>query len=165
MEDDLSFLTLNYWNFTLKEFIEKLPDNWEAVQLINVGPRLETPVFKNKNIDEYCVAAFLVKRDYVKKIIDRHVITPTTFNVDLFRDNFSWSMMPIVENILMDYTNKNVYVYPLFVEDVVNCVSTSYIPVGPAPNKFSQAPYHYESYDFILDWWKNNNITLQRIFK
>ena len=166
MEDDLSFLTLNYWNFTLKEFIEKLPDNWEAVQLVNVSPRLETPEFKNKAWDEWCVAVFIVKRSYVKKIIDKHIINPKKFNVDLFINNCY--ILPIVENILIDYTNKNVYIFPLFVEDVINCVSTSYIStidLPPPPNQFSQPPHHYESYEFILNWWKNNTITLQRIFK
>jgi hypothetical protein len=157
MEDDVSFETLDYWKFTLKEFISILPTNWEAIQLVNVGEGLETPTkIRSRNWNDWCIAAFIVKRSYAKKVIDQHVIAPNNFCVDL-----KTSFLPIVENVILDPSNSNVYIFPLFVEDTVNCKSTY---KGTELVMYDgQGPLHHDSHEFILNWWKNNNIDLQRI--
>jgi GR25 family glycosyltransferase involved in LPS biosynthesis len=39
-EDDLSFETVQYWNFSWKDFVDNLPENWDCVQLICIGEHL-----------------------------------------------------------------------------------------------------------------------------
>lgn len=161
MEDDASFITLNYWKFTFKEFIDALPKEWEAVQLVFMGEDLQEPTFRNRTWYDWCAVAFIMKRTYVKKLIEQHVISPTIFTVTL-KDSCA-HLKPIPETIFFDETNKNVYMFPLFVEDVINCGSTykgnELIMDG------TQGPLHNSSYEFIVNWWKNNNIDLKRIFK
>jgi len=161
MEDDISLETLNYWNFTLKEFIDKLPNNWEAVQLILVSENMEEPNLRNRIWGDWCLAAFIATRKYVKKVIEHHVINSSTFNVTL--PGVRATFLPIPEAIILDESNENIYLFPLFIEDVVNCSSTykgkDLIMEG------AQGPFHHSSHDFILNWWKTNNVNLKRIFK
>lgn len=161
MEDDISFETLNYWNFTLKEFIDTLPNNWEAVQLILVSENMETPILRNRLWSDWCLAAFIVTRKYVKKVIEHHVINSTTFNVTL--NGFRAPLLPIPESIILDESNENIYSFPLFVEDTINCKST--YKGTELLMEGTQGPFHHSSHHFILNWWKNNDITLKRIFK
>jgi hypothetical protein len=35
-EDDISFESINYWNFTWNEFVENLPNDWGCVQLMRI---------------------------------------------------------------------------------------------------------------------------------
>jgi hypothetical protein len=157
MEDDVSFDTVKYWNFTFKEFIEELPSNWEAVQLVVVSENREPPKFRRRLITDWCAAVFLMKREYVKNLLAKHVVLPDIFNI--YIDS---TTLPIVENVLFDSKNPNVYSYPLFLEDVSNCKSTYIGTELPLYN--GQGPEHHESHNFILNWWKNNKITLKDIF-
>ena len=161
MEDDISFATLNYWKFTLKDFINKLPNSWEAIQLILVSENMEDPVLRNRLWGDWCLAAFIVKREYAKKVIEHHVINSNTFNVTLKGSRAP--LVPIPESIILNEDNKNIYSFPLFVEDIINCNSTYKGTELIMEN--GQGPFHRSSYHFILNWWKNNNIDLKRIFK
>jgi hypothetical protein len=147
-EDDLSLEPVNYWNFTWKEFVESLPSDWECVQLTWVRSCRVDVQLRERLTDDWNAAAYLIKRDYAKKIIDNYYVDGKEFNLEIKNTN----LIPIVENILFNSIGK-VYNIPIFAEDVKNVKSTYF---GKDPTEVcGQGEYHWDSYNWVIDWWKN----------
>jgi hypothetical protein len=141
VEDDLSLETVKYWGFTWQDFINRLPMDWECVQLIQIRPDWSTHKLKVRESSDLCNAAYIVKREYAKKLIDKY-ITPEGFDLEC-------GSIPVPENIL--FSQGVVYSIPLFVEDVVNTVTTF-----PDGREIRQSEMHEDSYIQILNFWKDN---------
>jgi len=158
-EDDLSLEPVSYWNFTWEEFIDSLPNDWECVQLSWIRPENRNIELRDRQWDDWGAAAYLIKRDYVKKIIDNYYVDENEFNLDIKND-----LIPIVENIVFSGLG-TVYNIPIFVEDVKNVKSTY---LGKDPTEVNgQGEYHWDSYNWIINWWKNRgqNIGLKDMVK
>lgn len=148
-EDDLSFDTVDYWNFTWNEFIENLPEDWDCVQLLCIRGEFEDVKIRGRYWDDWAATAYIVKRDYAKFIIDNYIVGDT-YHLEL-KDA---EVMPLIENILFASTHK-CYTIPLFVEDI-NFTSTFEGDDGDV--KDGQKRNHYFTHDFILNWWKDNGV-------
>ena len=79
-EDDLSFETIEYWNFTWEEFFERLPENWDIVQLCllrNIGTMFNffqpDVHFRNRCWCDWSSAAYLISRKHVKNLLDTYM--------------------------------------------------------------------------------------------
>lgn len=159
VEDDISFKTVQYWNFTWKDFMNHLPDDWEAVQLMWVRTHMVDIEFRERYIDDWSASAFMIKRSYGQKLVDKFVIGDEEFNYDM------GELQPIVENIL--YTSGKVYTVPLLIEETT-LPTTSINTPEEDPNLIinGQVENHHTSYDEVLNWWKNNsNNALQKLMK
>jgi len=154
MEDDISLETINYWNFNFSEFVESLPQDWECVQLSCIRESFDNLEIKTRlrlNSDWGC-QAYLIKREYAKKLISKYYISDTHFNLDNFNAKIqvspgeytTYDLFPIVENILFEGAGV-VYNMPLFIEDINTNTSFSQ----------SNDQIHISSYNHILSWWKN----------
>jgi glycosyltransferase involved in cell wall biosynthesis len=145
-EDDLSLQTVEYWNFTWEEFINLLPDDCECVQLMTVRGDFEEIKFRDRIWNDWSETAYIMTRDYAKKIIDSYCIGDS-FHLELKNLN----IMPIGENILFTNVGK-VYTFPLFTENVV--IPTT--DVNDLELENGQKPNHIYSSEYVYDWWKNN---------
>jgi GR25 family glycosyltransferase involved in LPS biosynthesis len=140
-EDDLSLETIQYWNFTWKEFIDTLPDDWEAIQLSIVRGHFKEVKLREREWDDWSQTAYILKRSYAKKLLDSY-IKENSFCLEVE------DLMPIGENIL--FTPGKTYSYPLFVENT-NINSTD---VNDPEIEDGQKPNHHYASNFILNWWK-----------
>ena len=159
-EDDLSLDPVYYWDFTWKEFFDNLPCDWECVQLTWIRPNNINIELRERMWDDWGAAAYIIKREYAKKIIDKYYIDGNKFNLEIK----GTSLVPIVENILFSGIGK-VYNIPIFVEDVENVKSTYF---GKDPTEVNgQGEYHWDSHYWIMNWWKNKGqyIGLKNIIK
>lgn len=152
-EDDVSLEPVQYWNFTWKEFMSALPDDWECVQLMWIREQFDELKFRERSWDDWSATAYILKRGYAKKLID-------TYHYD---DAFhltvkNSTVYPVIENILYLNLGK-VYGAPLFVEEVKE-LSTVAIE-GEIID--GQAANHHHSYHYVMNWWKNNHITLKTL--
>lgn len=145
-EDDLSLKTVEYWNFTWEEFINLLPDDCECVQLMTVRGDFEEIKFRDRIWNDWSETAYIMTRDYAKKIIDSYCIGDS-FHLELKNLN----IMPIGENILFTNVGK-VYTFPLFTENV-NIPTTD---VNDLELENGQKPNHVYSSEYVYEWWKNN---------
>jgi hypothetical protein len=148
-EDDLSFDTVDYWNFTWNELIENLPEDWDCVQLLCIRGEFEDVKIRGRYWDDWAATAYIVKRDYAKFIIDNYIVGDT-YHLEL-KDA---EVMPLIENILFASTHK-CYTIPLFVENI-NFTSTFEGDDGDV--KDGQKRNHYFTHDFIINWWKDKGI-------
>jgi hypothetical protein len=153
-EDDLSFETVKYWNFTWEGFLNLLPKEWECVQLSWVREDFFRFSPNGLKLRERCwcdwsACAYIIKRSHAKKLIETYYpndifILETHGNDIHLRD--SWAKLPVVETIIFSSFG-GVFGIPLFVEDVNNCKST-YCAEG-------LATLNIDSYQQATDWWKN----------
>jgi GR25 family glycosyltransferase involved in LPS biosynthesis len=152
-EDDVSLEPIQYWNFTWKEFVNALPKDWECIQLMWIREEFEELKFRERSWDDWSATAYLVKKCYAKKLID------TYHHDDAFHLTVKDSTVyPVAENILFLNLGK-VYGAPLFVEEVKE-LSTVAIE-GEVID--GQANNHHQSYEYVMNWWKNNQITLKKL--
>lgn len=159
-EDDLSLETVQYWNFTWKEFESKLPDNWQCVQLqiIRHQHKWETPYDYKFTSREplkrghWGACAYLIKREYVENLILKY-----NQYVHKFTLNLGVQIEPDLEQVLFLDIHRRVYVFPLFVEDCYGSNTTR----ENKPDEFQ-----FYSYDYITNWWKTTGckLSLDQIF-
>lgn len=147
-EDDVSFETIDYWNFTWQEFMNELPNDWEAVQLMWVRPHMIKIEFRERFPDDWSATAFMLKRSYGEKLLEKFMISDNEFNYDM------GNLQPIVENVL--FTSGKVYTVPLFVEKTE--LSTTFVNAPEFDSNLivnGQGESHHESQLAVLSWWKN----------
>lgn len=141
-EDDVSFETVKYWNFTWKDFIENLPEDAECVHLATVRPYYDGIKLREKTYEDWSATAYIITRDYAKKIIDRHIFG------DVYDVTIPGNYVPMPENVLF-FGHGKVYSIELFVENID-------IPTTFKQIESNQKEYHDESYEYVINWWKNN---------
>jgi len=150
-EDDLSLETVEYWNFTWEEFIEKLPDDVECVQLSSIRPSYDTVYFRERSMYDWSATAYIITRDYARKILERHV-HGDEYDLTIPGTNF----YPMSETVLF-YGLGTVYTIELFVEN--RDVATTFNEIEGGHKE-----YHKESYDFVSNWWKTQHVSLNQLF-
>lgn len=163
-EDDLSFETVQYWNFSWDEFVDCLPKNWDCVQLICIGEHLNPIKFRKRYWNDWSVGAYILTRRYAKVLIDSF-IDKDIFKLEFPEDHF-WA--PLAENLIyyspetlieFDNLKYNVYSFPLFVENIKFNSTFEEYP--------EHKEYHIESYNSTIYWWKNigKDLTPETIIK
>jgi predicted O-methyltransferase YrrM len=153
VEDDLSLETVQYWNFTWKDFYQNLPEDWNCIQLGTIREySCNQYYFEKRKDSDWLAVAYLIKRDYVKFLLDRY------YSSDIFTlDIKEFGCIPVIEQLLFLSPIGGVYSFPLFVEDCVN--TTSSIVMGEHRIN-GQGYFHHESYNDVINWWKETGTTL-----
>lgn len=158
-EDDLSLETLQYWDFTWENFIQTLPKDWDVIQLAVIRDEFSPHhfTFRKRDWNDWSLTAYIIKRDYAKRLIYKHSSVPLSFGYKFDVEINGTKLQPIGENIIYLQT-ENAYAVPLFVEDVQNFKTT----LSSADKKYEyeelngQQKNHITSYHEVMNWWKNN---------
>lgn len=145
-EDDLSLETVEYWDFTWKEFIEKIPEDADCVQLLTIRKEYDTFELRERYWDDWAATAYILTREYAKKLIDTY-IREDSYHLEIPNSD----VMPLIENILFTSIGKT-YTYPLFVEEI-KFQSTH---IGKDDDVVDgQKTNHYAAHKKVLNWWKS----------
>ena len=72
-EDDVYFEPVKSWNFTWKDFISKLPHDWDCVQLTSICTGNIHVILHYYFINDFSAAAYLITRHHAAKIIKNHI--------------------------------------------------------------------------------------------
>jgi len=149
-EDDISFETVNYWNFTFNEFLTTVPQDWQCIQLAVVKKEKEKVSFqvKKRDWDDWSVTAYLIKREYAKYLIDRFY-KDDTFTLFL-KDT---RLQPLVENII--YHEGITYTFPLFIENLKTTTTRLTRNVENLEEINAEQKFHNECSEYILNYWEN----------
>jgi len=152
-EDDLSLETIEHWNFTWEDFVNNLPSDWEAVQLLAIRGQFDKVCLRERYWDDWAITAYILKRDYVKRIIN-HCCIEETYNLEV-KDS---DIMPIGESLFFTNFGK-VYTCPLFVENT-KIDSTN---LNDTELENGQKPNHHFASQYISNWWKRHKADIQTI--
>ena len=152
-EDDLSLETVEHWNFTWREFVRNLPKDWDAVQLLAIRGEFDKVCLRERYWDDWAITAYILKREYVKQIID-HCCIGKTYHLQV-KDS---EIMPIGESLFFTNFGK-VYTCPLFVENTkINSTN-----LNDTELENGQKPNHHFASEYILNWWKQNKTDIQTL--
>jgi dTDP-4-dehydrorhamnose reductase len=164
-EDDISFETVDYWNFTWEEFFNNLPKDWNCIQLSLT--RYESTMFMFFDPDVYLrhrcwcdwsACAYLITRERAKRLLDTYYDGETFIwdyrgsDKQIRKEHYqSWPYEPGIETIIYSILDdKPVHTFPLFVE---KCQFDSTVWNG-------KADFYTYSYEAIIDWWKTKGRSL-----
>lgn len=148
-EDDLSLETVEYWDFTWEEFIERIPEDAECVQLLTIRDNYDTFELRERKWDDWGVTAYIITRDYAKKIIDTF-IKDDCYHLEIPNQD----VMPLIENILFASVGKT-YTVPLFVENIE--FNSTF--VGKDDDvKEGQKTNHKLSRNLVLKHWQSEKV-------
>lgn len=142
MEDDVSFETVEYWDFTWSEFLKNINKKYDILQMCiihNININTNTHL---KEINDWSAGAYLIKREYAEKLIKKHY-PDNKFNFYLDKKS--------VADILVYYTAKT-YSTPLFVTN---------LKLNSSINQNHILQSHTRSYNQITEFWKSKNSEIQ----
>ena len=73
MEDDCDLEVVKQWPFNWKDFYEKLPYNYDVVQLSIINPLGMQMRLHRRFANDYSAACYLIKRHYAQKLVNMHI--------------------------------------------------------------------------------------------
>lgn len=136
-EDDVSFDTARFWKFTWDEFIEKLPYDWDVVQLAIINPGVVYASMHARWVNDFSTACFMVTRHHAKKLIDHHCVG------DKFRLDQGVKPRPVADDLI--YNCGRTYAIPLFHYK---------IEMGSSIHPEHIEVFHKGSHEGILSHWR-----------
>ena len=138
-EDDVSFDTARFWKFTWDEFVEKLPYDWDVVQLAIINPGVVYASMHARWVNDFSTACFMITRHHAKKLIDHHCVG------DKFRLDQGVKPRPVADDLI--YNCGRTYAIPLFHYK---------IEMGSSIHPEHIEVFHKGSHKGILDHWREN---------
>lgn len=156
-EDDLSLETVQYWDFTWDEFVNNLPSDWDVIQLLTIRKDFGDFKLRVRYWDDWGATAYILKRDYAKKLIDTYIINDT-FLLEVPNSN----VMPLIENILFTSLG-TCYTIPLFVEEIK--FESTFSKEQDDDVNTGQKRNHYHASQSVLNWWKNKKNEFENMDK
>jgi hypothetical protein len=157
-DDDISFESIDNWNFTWQDVLDNLPEDWQCVQLIRVNEWNDKGMLLGNNhvIPDLRLAkaglydwgtSFMCKRSYVKKVLDRHILGPNAYDFSIkIRGTYDQFLPFTVEHVLLAEICDQTYNFPILLE---NQEFNSTIELESGPRSA-----HEKSYKFYSGLWK-----------
>ena len=136
-EDDVSFDTARFWKFTWDEFVEKLPYDWDVVQLAIINPGVVYASMHARWVNDFSTACYMITRHHAKKLIDHHCV------FDKFRLDQGVKPRPVADDLI--YNCGRTYAIPLFHYK---------IELGSSIHPDHIEVFHKGSHKGILDHWR-----------
>jgi len=152
-EDDISFESINYWNFTWDDFIQNLPPDWECVQLMRMVGDYDTEshdLSLSLKLGRRWGTHSLMKRSYAKKLLDKFVLGYNHYKFEMILDEGPFSfLIPCPENVLF-LSILPVLNFPVLIEH-----PKFYSTYASEPNINA-----VKSHNHVLNLWKTQGLDL-----
>lgn len=140
VEDDISFETSEYWDFSWKDFISSIDKNYDILQLVIINNFTVNPRLHLREFLDWSAAAYLIKREYAKKLVGKHKVDERyAFSPNRFQS--------VSEGIL--FKSGVCYSIPLFTynNDFESNIHQSHINT-----------IHLNSKNQVMKYWQNNSM-------
>jgi len=136
-EDDVSFDTAFFWQFTWDDFVKKLPYDWDVVQLAIINPGVVYASMHARWVNDFSTACYMITRHHAKKLIEHHCVG------DKFRLDQGVKPRPVADDLI--YNCGRTYAIPLFHYK---------IELGSSIHPEHIEVFHKGSHKGILDHWR-----------
>lgn len=135
-EDDVSFVTVDYWPFNWDDIISNLPYDWEIFQMAIINDMQVSANLHHRYINDFSAACYLIKRDYAKRLLSYHV------HGEKYKLDNGVKPRAVADDLV--YNAGRAYAMPLFLYNVNldSTIHTEHINI-----------YHRNCYDGILKFW------------
>ena len=136
-EDDVSFDTARFWKFNWDEFMEKVPYDWDVIQLAIINPGVVYASMHARWVNDFSTACYMITRHHAKTLIDHHCVG------DKFRLDQGVKPRPVADDLI--YNCGRTYAIPLFHYK---------IELGSSIHPEHIEVFHKGSHIGILDHWR-----------
>jgi len=136
-EDDVSFDTARFWKFNWDEFMEKVPYDWDVIQLAIINPGVVYASMHARWVNDFSTACYMITRHHAKKLIEHHCVG------DKFRLDQGVKPRPVADDLI--YNCGRTYAIPLFHYK---------IELGSSIHPDHIEVFHKGSHKGILDHWR-----------
>ena len=141
VEDDVSFETVDFWNFTWKDFLNSVQQKYDILQLALINNFTINNRLHLREYLDWSAAVYLIKRSYAEELIKKHKIN----------DKYTLSQVSrygcLSEGVL--FGRSWCYSIPLF---------TYSLNHGSSLNEDHVETIHKNSKDQTMSYWKNNAV-------
>ena len=139
IEDDLSFETVEFWDFNFEEFLSSINKEYDILQFCIIHNYRINRKFHMKEKQDWSAACYLIKREWAQKLIDKHYVDG---KIALYPNRES-----LADSLI--YREAKAYSIPLF---------TFTLEFESSINQQHQNGSHKRSREQTTDYWKNKNI-------
>ncbi|CAB4337428.1 unannotated protein [freshwater metagenome] len=145
MEDDLTFETVDDWQWDWREFLDKIEPDYQMLQLAIINPGRVNTSIHYREARDWSVGCYLIKRSWAETLMKKYfkngkIIFPDTTRV-----------RTVPEGVI--YSGALCLSFPLFVNS---------ISLGPNINEDKIETMHKKSRDEVLEFWKTKPKSLTR---
>lgn len=140
VEDDVSFETSDYWEFSWKDFLKSVDKKYDVLQLAIINNFTINPRLHLREFLDWSAAAYLIKRGYAKRLMDKYKVNGKyTFNINRFKS--------VAEGVV--YGSGQCYSIPLFTynNDFESNLHQSHINT-----------IHLNSKRQTMEYWQHNSM-------
>ena len=148
-EDDISFELSNYWQFNLQNVVDRLPVDWNIIQLCLIRNENLTDVKFRPMLDsDWSVAAYLISRPYAKRLVKQYCQDDNTYDIDIVTN--AYNLSPCIEAVLFCLDFANLYTFPILTENLD--MSSTFHASGLITD--THKSLNHKSGMEIANWWK-----------
>lgn len=138
MEDDLSFETVKYWQWTWQEFLNKIQENYNMLQLCIINIRKINTSLHLKEAHDTSANCYLIKRERAKELINTYIFED---KIKIPSEYYYAVADTLIYNMAMCYS------FPLFTFTLNNNSDIS------KDRKIQTDHIHEKSKKEVLDFW------------
>jgi hypothetical protein len=151
IEDDLTFDSVQYWNFDWNTFVNNLPCNWDCIQLHIIGENY-IPMYLSKwNKNNHSTGCILINRKYAENLIKLHCKDNKFILYSNYGYGKNWPEYHYQSVDFVLYQIGITYSIPLFITNS-NFISDSDGLINGNVNMMSKI-----SDAVVMNWWKNKS--------
>lgn len=150
MEDDCDLSIAQYWSFTWKDFIARVPYSWDVIQLSIIATGNIIVPIHVRFVNDFSTACYIITRHHATKIIKNHI------NGDKYILDNGIKPRAVADDLI--YNCGRTYSCPLFLYR---------IDMGSSIQDEEHLKiFHHPNHNSILNYWKNDgsqHMTIDRI--
>jgi hypothetical protein len=139
MEDDCDFVSAGCWPFSWREFMARVPYDWDCLQVAVINPRKLVANIHPRYVDDYSTACFVINRRYAEKLMHFHC------RGDKFKLDNGVRPRAVADDLI--YNAGKTYAIPLFLYklELGSSIHPEHIDV-----------FHKSSRQGLDHWWHNS---------
>lgn len=137
MEDDVDLQLVRFWNFTWKDFVSKVPYDWDVVQLAIICTGDLHVKLHKRFVNDFSTACYMITRHHAEKILKFH-IRDGKYKLDQ-------GVRPRAVADDLIYNSGNTFSIPLFLYR---------IELGSSIHPEHIDVFHRASHDGLLEFWE-----------
>lgn len=143
MEDDIDLDIVRFWNFTWKDFVSKLPYDWDVIQLaIICTGNLHVRLHK-RFVNDFSTACYMITRHHAEKLLKFH-IRDGKYKLDQ-----GIKPRAVADDLI--YNSGNTFSIPLFLYR---------IELGSSIHPEHIDVFHRASHNGLLEFWQKQGFDM-----
>ena len=148
MEDDCDISIAQFWTFTWKQFVSRMPYDWDTLQIAIICPgELHVRVHR-RFINDFSTACYVITRHHAEKLLKLHV------RGDKYKLDNGVKPRPVADDLI--YNSGAAYACPVFLYK---------IELGSSIHEEHVEIFHRGSHDGLRELWttRGSDITIDLI--